>query len=149
MSDHITISPSTLAGMCNQCKTMLTTALGLSISAQGMSDPDLTDDAGEIAELGLQAARLFLRGCNDKTRNALEEIVKSGDHFSLRALEKTVGVGVGELKGVWTGLTKRVRTITGDDEALLIDWSDETDDGDYTGCLHPTTRNSFERAIGE
>ena len=54
----------------------------------------------------------------------------------------------GALRGVWTGLTKRVPTITGDDNAKLIEWS-ETDADEWNGRLMPVTREALRRALAE
>ena len=88
-----------------------------------------------------------MRGCGEKTHAALLLIVESGDTFFLPELERAE-VKPGALRGVWTGLTKRVPTITGDDNAKLIEWS-ETDADEWNGRLMPVTREALRRARAE
>ncbi len=149
MIDHITLSPSSVGNLCPECKAMLAGKLGFDqVRAPSGAEP-AEEENYEYAELGLQAARAFLLGCNAKTQLALQLIVASGGSFSIHDLERQMNVGRGSLRGLWGGLTKRIRTITGDPDASLIEWGDQADDGDYIGRLTPTTHNSFKRALGE
>ena len=109
-----------------------------------------------FAELSPGQAREFYAGCNDKTRKAIEIIARSSDRFfQLADVAKAVGVAAHELKGVWSGLTRRTRTITGDHEAYLIDWAKSEpivdDDGNYIdqrGEVAGLTYDSFRKALG-
>jgi hypothetical protein len=150
MIDHIALSNENVSKLCAECKVMLIEALGLHHSKPPTSFSTTQEEgAGEYAELGLQAARAFLLGCNEKTRQVLQLISDSGESFSIHQLENQMEVERQGLRGVWGGLTKRTRTITGDPDAALIDWDDRTNDGDYIGRLTPTTLGSFKRALAE
>jgi hypothetical protein len=147
MTNHITLQAETIRLLSPACKAEIAAHLGL--AAEADEQILLRDDSEEFAELGIQAARAFLQGCGEKTEMALRLIVEAGETFSMRALEEKMKVQPGALRGVWTGLTKRVRTITGDPEAALIKWGEETDDGDWIGRLMPVTREAFRRALAE
>ena len=150
MFDQITLSLQSVAKLCPECKATLVQVLGL---AQDPPAPQVTTEAEAEswghAELGLQAARAFLLGCNSKTKQALTFIVESGETFSIHALENQMEVERGSLRALWGGLTKRTRTITGDPDAWLIQWGDELESGDFIGQLNPVTHNSFKRALAE
>jgi hypothetical protein len=148
MTDQITLSAATIALLSDACKAEIASHLGFHLNTSPQL-PEVEDDGWEYAELGLQAARAFLLGCGDRTREVLTLMVDAGDSFSLRALEKSAGVGESGLRGVWTGLTKRTRTITGNSDIALIQWGKPTEDGDYIGRFTPVTLASFKRALEE
>ncbi|MES2491797.1 MAG: hypothetical protein V4579_00785 [Pseudomonadota bacterium] len=148
MTNQIIIDANTVKLLSPACKAELAVHLGLSAGGASHTEDSETEETGEFAELGLQAARAFLRGCGEKTTEAIQRIVQAGDTFSLRKLEHDMGVPVGGLRGVWTGLTKRVHTITNNDNVDLIQWLEETDD-DWSARLMPVTRESFRRALAE
>lgn len=148
MTTQVTLDAEIVKLLSPACKAEIAAHLGFD-SAPQLNDPDVDEDAEEFAELGVQAARAFLQGCGDKTTNVLQRIVDAGENFSLRKLEAQMNVEEGALRGVWTGLTKRVRTITGDPEIALIDWGKETENGDYRGRLMPVSREAFRRALAE
>jgi hypothetical protein len=145
MRDHIILSTDTIATLSEELKAELAGRLGLAIQ----SSPIAAQVPAEIAELGIQAARAFLQGCSERTVEVLDLMASLGDSFSLRELERKAGVPEGGLRGVWTGLTKRTRTITGDPDSALIDWSGPDADGDYNGRLAPVTLDGFRRALAE
>jgi hypothetical protein len=148
MRNQIILDADTVRLLSPACKAELAGHLGfeyvIAESEKNWSD----GEGGEYAELGLQAARAFLQGCGEKTTRAIKSIVNAGETFSVRQLESRMGVHVGGLRGVWSGLTKRVRTITGDDDVDLIQWIEETDD-DWVARLMPVTRESFRRALAK
>jgi hypothetical protein len=148
MTNQITIDADTVRLLSPACKAELAALLGFDAQQPIEAQSECETEDGEYAELGLQAARAFLHGCGEKTTAAIRHIVDAGETFSLRQLESTMGVPVGGLRGVWTGLTKRVRTITNDDEVSLIEWLEETDD-DWIARLMPVTREAFRRALAE
>ncbi len=101
------------------------------------------------AELSPAQARRFLEPCGDKIRMALKSILKQEPNgFVLSEVFKAVGADweTEDLRGVWGGMTKRVRTVLGDPNAYLIDWS-QTDD-DWIGRLTPTSHVSLRKAMG-
>ena len=149
MFDHITLTRESVSSLCPECKNTLIEALGLATEVPAEVDVPLDDEQWEYAELDLHAAHTFLLGCNEKTQKALKLIVESGESFSIDELERQMEVKKGSLRALWGGLTKRTRTITGNPDAALIQWGDQTDTGDYIGQLTPRTRGSFKRALAD
>ena len=123
-------------------------------SRSSPQDVDVEDE--HFAELSPGQARDFYAGCGAKTRKALEVISDSGDrHFQVADVAKAIGVRANELAGVWGGLTRRLKTITGDADAYLIDWTksepvfdDEENYIDQTGEVTELTYRSFRKALG-
>lgn len=148
MRNQIILDAEAVKLLSPACKAELARHLGFGELQSEESEDWGDQEWGEYAELGLQAARAFLQGCSEKTTEAIQKIVDAGETFSLRQLERDMGVEVGGLRGVWTGLTKRVHTITGDDDVSLIQWMEKID-GDWTARLMPVTRESFRRALAE
>jgi len=119
-----------------------------------VDDADVEDD--HFAELSPGQARDFYSGCGSKTRKAIDVIADSASHrFQLADIAKALGEQPGNLRGVWSGLTRRLKTITGDSSAYLIDWEKnkgvfDDDDNyiDHTGEVTEMTYRSFRKALG-
>lgn len=118
------------------------------------SDSEMADD--HFAELSPGQAREFYAGCGAKTRKAIDVIAGgTSRQFQIADIAKALGVKPSELTGVWGGLTRRLKTITGDAEAYLIDWtkSEPVNDKegnyiDHTGEVTELTYRSFRKALG-
>lgn len=153
MKSHITLSHEAISLSSPSFKRELAKMVGLDLASEQPGDDDVPVNAGdyEYAVLELQAARAFLQNCNDKTKRALKGIVDQGDTFSVAKLEHYMGVptGISALKGVWTGLTKRTRTITASPNAMLIQWVEDYEHNDWRGWLDPVTLESFRVALSE
>ncbi len=149
MTNQIIIDSETIKLLSPACKAELAAHLGLAGAPVALAvESESRETAGEYAELGLQTARAFLHGCGEKTTDAIRKIVEAGETFSLRQIEREMSVPIGGLRSVWSGLTKRIHTITDDDNVSLIEWLEETDD-DWIGRLMPVTREAFRRALVE
>jgi hypothetical protein len=132
-----------------------TTASDAPVELQSAAhDAEVEDE--HFAELSPGQARDFYAGCGPKTRKAIEVIANSPSrHFQIADVAKAIGVRPSELTGVWGGLTRRLKTVTGDSEAYLIDWTksepvvDEDDNYvDHTGEVTELTYRSFRKALG-
>ena len=148
MTNQITLDADTIRLLSPACKAELAAHLGFEMAGPPEYQFDEGVEGEEYAELGLQAARAFLQGCGEKTTNAIRLIVEAGETFSLRELEADMGVPVGGLRGVWAGLTKRIHTITNNDNVDLIEWIEETEN-DWVARMMPVTREAFRRALAE
>ena len=68
--------------------------------------------------------------------------------FDVSDVKEALGVDDdADLRGVWGGITKRVRTVLGDDEAYLIWWT-ERENGGWTGRVSAMTHRSFGKVLG-
>jgi hypothetical protein len=130
-------------------------ALRLAVSAYVVSKLGAGPGAGQnsrpdeegLAELSVRAAQLFLNNCSDKTVKVLSYIVSKNGDF--RAAELYRHMKVKNLRGVWTGLTRRVRSVTKDDCALLINWVYKPGEQDYRGVMAAATVDSLRIALAE
>jgi hypothetical protein len=100
-----------------------------------------------LAKLDVAEAKQFLNKCSEKTTSILREIVNRDGDFVASAIAEHVGSTVGELRGAWSGLTKRARTITKDPKASLLNWFKEGDD--WRGIMAAQTVTSMRVALNE
>lgn len=110
--------------------------------------PAAMDDDAEPADLSTAQAKKFLDRVSDKVRTTIRAIAEAdAAGFEMKAVRKALSLGPNDdLRGVWGGMTKRTRTVLGDDEAYLI-WWNETDE-DWIGRVSPMTHRSFRKVLG-
>lgn len=111
--------------------------------------------SGVAIDLSSSQASRLIKGLSDKSRKALlaaVEILNDLDEDEVKIVYANdiafhMGVELDEIKGVWSGLTRRTRNVTGDRSAELFhwDWDDEREDN--YGKLHPTTIANLKRAF--
>ncbi len=101
-------------------------------------------------------ARDFLKGCSPKTRAALNAATRGPDRFfRLKDVAAELNVDVDKVHHtLWSGITRRTRTITGNPDSYLIDWDEEGiygDDGetlkDWKVELTQETRDAFRAVL--
>ena len=124
------------------------------VSDQANMDKGVTPDAAsedeEPADLSYAQIKKFLERCSDKTKEALKAIAKADPAgFTMEAVAEALGVDLDEsdLRGVWGGLTKRVRTVLSDPQALMIWWTPYGDD-QWRGRVSAMTHRSMRKAFG-
>ena len=115
-----------------------------------MTDASITEGRDEkgLAKLDVPEAKVFLNKCSEKTTLILQEIVNRDGDFHASAIAAIVGTSIGELRGAWSGLTKRVRTVTKDPEASLLNWFKQGDE-DWHGIMAAQTVASMRIALAE
>lgn len=111
--------------------------------------PTTIDESDGPPDLSVAQAKKFLDRVSDKVRTAIRIIAESdASGFDLARIEEVLG---GDdhtgLRSVWGGITKRVRTVLGDDEAYLIWWT-EKESGDWMGRVSAITHRSFGKVLG-
>lgn len=145
MTSGIFLSREDLMLLSDQAKEeVLALATGDSVSGVYEESEDGPTD------LSLLQAERLVRGLSDKSRTVLKAILESEDGergFWCKSLAKELGFDVSELSGVWSGLTRRTRTVSDDSEAYLISWAWDDDRDDYYGTLHPTTYRNCKKAM--
>ena len=101
-------------------------------------------------------ARDFLKGCSPKTRAALNAATRGPDRFfGLKDVAAELNVDVDKVHHtLWSGITRRTRTITGNPDSYLIDWDEDGiygDDGetlkDWKCELTQETRDAFRAVL--
>lgn len=106
------------------------------------------EGAIDATSLTVAQARAYLNNCSDATIEILQAIVdRDGDLF-MSDISKLTGKSNMQLRGALGGITKRTRTICGDPEASLIEWT-KTKSGDWHGRVSSTTVASFRVALAE
>ncbi len=108
----------------------------------------LTDDEEGIAQLSGADAKHFLNNCSDKSIAILTDIVNRDGRFLMSDIMRLLNSTPDQLRGAWAGLTKRVRTITKDPEAMLLNWYKSGDD-DWRGVMASQTVASMRTALSE
>jgi len=108
----------------------------------------ISDDEEGVAKLSLSDAKVFLNNCNDRSIAILTDIVARDGRFFLSDIGKLLNRTPDQLRGAWAGLTKRVRTVTKDPEAVLFNWYRSGDD-DWRGVMGSQTVASMRVALAE
>lgn len=113
------------------------------------TEPSISSHRDEqgLARLSVADAKLFLNNCSDKTTAILQEIVNHDGSFKASDIASFLETDTAHLRGAWAGLTKRVRTITKDNNASLINWFKEGDD--WRGIVAAQTVASMRVALEE
>ena len=156
MSDMAITAPVTVLKTApNAVRTWLTQALGLGTSVEaGQQEQEQDAHAQEwgLARLSNAEAHEVVEGIHDRTREVLRAIAELQPRFRWADLAKKVGCPLDDdapLRGVFRGLTKRTRTVTGDRKAGLIVWPnwDDLSWEDAIGEMHPDTHAAFRRVF--
>lgn len=113
------------------------------------TDADYPTDDEEPAALSPKQVRKLVEGCGAKTKTALRLISETQGDVSLAKLTAQMEAEPGALKNVWSGLTKRVRTVTGSDTAVLIEWQEVGDGEDWTGRMAAETREALSQLFNK
>ena len=100
--------------------------MGASGDVSDEGGPIATDESEEPADLSVAQAKKFLDRVSDKVRTTVRTIAEADPAgFDVSDVKEALGVDDDtDLRGVWGGITKRVRTVLGDDEAYLIWWTE-------------------------
>lgn len=120
------------------------------VTGEDSSQQPTPDYSGLAADLSSLQATQFVKGISGKSRSVLKAIleikgVESG--FWMSTLAVTLMVSADSLTGVWSGLTRRSRTVTGDENAYLIDWVWHEAESDYFGTLNTVTIKNLKKAM--
>lgn len=123
--------------------------MGASGDVSDEGGPIATDESEEPADLSVAQAKKFLDRVSDKVRTTVRTIAEADPAgFDVSDVKEALGVDDdADLRGVWGGITKRVRTVLGDDEAYLIWWT-ERENGGWTGRVSAMTHRSFGKVLG-
>lgn len=132
----------------------------LALCTKGISnksnEPEQDEGTGDALDLSSGQANDLIRGLGSKSRAALTQAIKlieavgDGDRVGVwtNDIASAMGIEADELRGVWSGLTRRTRRVTNDPDAYLINWLPwDYDREDYFGIIHPTTVANLKRAL--
>lgn len=136
-SDMLAFSPAVRA----EITAYVLAGLGEETSGQGSDG----EEEG-IAILSEGEARQFLNNCSERSLSILSFIVASSGRFRSTDVAALLGTTTDQLRGAWAGLTKRVRTITKDPDAQLLNWF-RSSDGEWRGVMAARTVASMRTAL--
>lgn len=159
MSDALLLSTTTLAGFSEATRLEILEHFSISISDVSTDEDALAalapDDADGPPDLTTGLVRKLTKGVSDKTLSALRAIAKSPTpEFHQKDVLAAVGAsGYMEARGVWSAITRRLRSIVGDPDAYLVWWEDEgiydgEDYIDHIGRVSPMTHQSLKAHFG-
>lgn len=145
MSSGLFISSSDFLKMSERTQSEI-----LNVATGRNNQQSISDYDGTAADLSTLQATQLVRGLGTKSRNVLKAIIEmkgieSG--FWMEQLAKALKCEADSLSGVWSGLTRRTRTITGDENAFLIDWVWTEEKKDYFGTLDAVTIKNLRSAL--
>jgi hypothetical protein len=158
MNDGLLLSTTTLAGFSEATRLEILEHFGVSVSGLPTHDgaprpaPDGEDGPPDLT-VGM--VRKLTKNVSDKTLSALRTIAMSPTpEFHQKDVLAAVGAsGYMEARGVWSAITRRLRSIVSDSEAYLVWWEDEgiyegEDYVDHIGRVSPMTHQSLKAHFG-
>ncbi len=106
---------------------------GLAAAAPEGAEGAWNPDGDEPYPLSLREAKALVQGLSESSRGMLRLFCKNSDgkigRVSMRELLETTGHPDAEhLQKSISGITRRLRTVTGQKEAWLLDWDNEWDE---------------------
>ena len=161
MSDGFLLSTTTLAGFSDATRLEI-------LKHFGVGGSDISTNAGALMptpsavvcgdgppDLTVGLVRKLTKNISDKTLSALRAIaVSPTPEFHQKDVLAAVGAsGYMEARGVWSAITRRLRSIVGDPEAYLVWWEDDgifdgEDYIDHIGRVSPMTHQSLKTHFG-
>lgn len=95
-------------------------------------EPEETKEVPEGPfELTPQFVRSFMRNLSEKTKTVLRYFAQNNGSATVdELLEEIEGEGINDIKGVFSGLTRRIRRLDPDDnsEAYIVDFNEENEE---------------------
>jgi hypothetical protein len=147
MINGLVISAEKFRNLTPGCQNELLEVLGLVTPAPSLeSRAEATEDWP--TKLSSGQAREFWAGLGKKTRAFLKVVLEEPPKFNVGRVLKRVGLQYGDLRGMLAGTTKRIRTVTGNDDAQLFEA--EVIDDDINKCvsfMHPDTRSALRQIL--
>lgn len=122
----------------------------MSIVADDVEDagePAQMEEGEEPADLSVAQAKKFLDRVSDRVRTTIRVIAEADPAgFDMATVMQALDTDdAGSLRGVWGGITKRVRTVLGDNEAYLIWWVEQ--DHGWVGRVSTMTHRSLRKVL--
>lgn len=113
----------------------------------GASEPD---GEWELPDLSPAQARKLVTNVSDRLRTTFKVIAESPDAgFTVKDIAQALGdEDEGTLRGIWSGVTRRLRSVLGDEEAYLFQWEEDESGSTWKGMVSPTTHRSLRKALG-
>jgi hypothetical protein len=138
---YIALSIEDLQKLSSEARKEVFNLLGY---AEHFEDEDEDETGGELTKKQIVN---FLSGMSEKSKNVLKTMIMSfdGNKISEIALMEELGMVGESLTGVWAGITKRARTVSGDQDLFLINWSYDEASNDNIGRFNPNTYEHLKK----
>ena len=113
--------------------------------------------SGVAVDLSSSQANRLVKGLSEKSRNVLLSFIELSDQFAehegqgvyAEDLAANAGYSLDDIKGVWSGLTRRTRSVTEDKNAELFHWEWDDEKEDNYAIMHPATVANLKRAFNK
>src|SRR4051812_15951372 len=116
----LVISAEKFRTLTPTCQSEVLKALGLGEGAVRTEDQAATVD--ELpTKLSVAQAKEFWTGLSAKTRDLVKAVVEEPPKFNVGKVLKKIGLQPSELRGMLAGITKRIRTVTGNQKAYFFE----------------------------
>lgn len=154
----MTIQPSIIIPMGDIQKFSIATRTEIKKYFTSLLDDEMASNSGvsspsedQLVEITNEMLQRFVNNISPKTLSALRVIAQSeSPSFHLKDVVSIIGDAEtpNDIKSIWTGLTRRTRTITDNKKAKLISWGywEEDEAGnniDCIGVISPVTHDSL------
>lgn len=122
----------------------------LALITEGVGENIFEENGEGPTDLSSLQAEKLVRGLSNKSRSVLKAILENSDSSNgiwCEDLASELELDVTDLTGVWSGLTRRIRTVSGSSDAYLISWAWDDERQDYYGKMHTTTFKNCKKAL--
>ena len=118
-------------------------------AAQDNGKPSDQDGDWEISDLSPAQARKVVTNASDRVRLILKAVAEAPlAGFSMADVIRALGDEEGSNpRGALTAITRRVRSVLGDEEAYLFHWVETKDGTPWKGHVSPTTYGALRKAL--
>ena len=144
----LTLSKSDFAALSDESRRELAALLGLCIEVDtGTSDSATDQDQQDVKaeDLTFQAMKRFMSGVSTKTKSALKLFAKLDGETTVNEIEVKMGDGF-HWAGFMSGVTRRLRKMTGDTTADFFQWENDSDEWkSQTISVSPMTCESLKK----
>ena len=144
----IILSHEDVTALSDATRHELATLLGLNIGSDIKASNFSTDNEeqnDEAEELTYQAMKRFMSGVSAKTRKVLRLFAEYDGETTVNEIEKRMEEKF-HWAGFMSGVTRRLRKMTGDTSANFFHWEEESDD--WKSCkvsVSPMTCESLKK----
>ncbi len=154
--DAISLSPTLFSKLSPGCQEEILNTFRSSSShtattpaarAQSFSDETEADEDAPVA-FSEREMRKFIEGVGPKTKAFLVALAEMPARFNVGSLLKKLNVQYNDIRGIQAGLTKRSRTISGNDNAWFfrsIEWKEEINE--CISEIHADTHEALRRVL--
>ncbi|WP_421533011.1 hypothetical protein [Lelliottia amnigena] len=119
------------------------------IHNQLFQDEEIENSDGVAIDLSSSQASELINKISKKSLSVLRAMLNEGeDGFYFDDIAEAIGENEDDLRGVFSGLTRRVRNVTGQPKAELFDkWVDYDDNDRRWGQMNLVTYNNLKRIM--